>query len=166
MRIGELSAATGVEVETIRFYEREGLLREPARAANGYRRYGTQHVEQLSFVRHCRSLDVSLPDIARLLSLLDRPAADCRDADQLIEQQLARVKARIVSLQALERQLAALRGRCRAPRRAARCGILEELKHAARGEACACHSADDVPTASRGKTAPPERSSARLGRGR
>jgi Cd(II)/Pb(II)-responsive transcriptional regulator len=140
MRIGELSAATGVDVETVRFYEREGLLREPLRDANRYRRYGPEHVERLAFIRHCRSLDVGLPDIARLLSLIDHPAANCEDADQLVEQQLARVKARIVSLQVLQRQLTALRGRCKEPKRAAKCGILEELKHAARGEACACHA--------------------------
>lgn len=140
MRIGELAAATGVDVETVRFYEREGLLPKPAREANGYRRYGPRHLERLAFVRHCRSLDVGLPDIGRLLALLDQPSADCRDADELVEQQLARVHARIVSLQALERQLAALRSRCKAPKRAEKCGILEELKHAARGEACACHA--------------------------
>lgn len=138
MRIGELSAATGVDVETVRFYEREGLLPKPVRDANRYRRFGPEHIERLAFIRHCRSLDVGLPDIARLLSLLDHPAANCVDADRLIDQQLTRVKARIGSLQALEWQLTALRGRCQKPRPAAECGILEELKLAASLEACAC----------------------------
>lgn len=142
MRIGEVSAATGVDVETVRFYERSGLLREPARDANGYRRYGRDHVERLAFIRHCRSLDVGLPDIKRLLELLDDPSANCDDADQLVEQQLARVRARVNSLQALERQLTALRGRCNSPKRAGKCGILAELRHAAQGEACACHVAE------------------------
>lgn len=148
MRIGELAAATGVDVATVRFYEREGLLPAPMREANGYRRYGPAHLERLSFVRHCRSLDVGLVDIRRLLELLDHPGRDCRDADALIEQQLARVHARIVSMQALERQLATLRAQCKAPHRAGKCGILAELQHAARGEACACHHEAPLPTAS------------------
>lgn len=143
MRIGEVSAATGLDVETVRYYEREGLLRAPARESNGYRRYGREHVERLSFIRHCRSLDVGLHDIKRLLDLLDDPSARCDDADRLVEQQLARVHARIDSLQALERQLVELRGRCESPRRAGKCGILAELRLAAYGEACAC-SSDEV----------------------
>lgn len=135
MRIGEISSATGVDVETVRFYERKGLLRKPAREPNGYRRYAREHVERLAFIRHCRSLDIGLPDIGRLLDLLDEPSTNCSDADQLIERQLAKVHSRIASLQALERQLGALRRRCRAPKRAGRCGILVELRHAARREA-------------------------------
>ncbi len=142
MRIGEVAAATGLDVETLRFYERQGLLSAPARAANGYRSYQRAHVERLAFVRHCRSLDVGLPEIKRLLDLLDEPSANCKDADQLVEQQLTKVRARIGSLQALERQLTALRGRCKSPKRAGKCGILAELRHAARGEACACHASD------------------------
>jgi Cd(II)/Pb(II)-responsive transcriptional regulator len=139
MRIGELAALTGVDVETVRYYEREALLSEPARDANGYRRYAAEHVERLSFIRHCRSLDVGLHDVKRLLALIDAPSANCKDADELVEQQLTRVHARIVSLQALERQLRSVRGRCKSPRRAGKCGILAELKHAARCEACSCH---------------------------
>lgn len=139
MRIGEIAAATGFEVETVRFYEKEGLVPPPARQANGYRAYGRSHLERLSFVRHCRSLDMSLADIRRLLVLMDLPAAECGDVDALVEHQLERVRARLVSLQALERQLAALRARCKTPRSTAKCGILKELVHAAHGEACACH---------------------------
>ena len=139
MRIGEIAAATGFEVETVRFYEKEGLVPPPARQANGYRAYGRSHLERLSFVRHCRSLDMSLADIRRLLVLMDLPAAECGDVDALVEHQLERVRARLVSLQALERQLAALRARCKTTRSTAKCGILKELVHAAHGEACACH---------------------------
>ena len=67
MRIGELSAATGVDVETIRYYEREKLFAAPVRQANGYRAYGTIHLERLSFIRHCRALEIPLADIRRLL---------------------------------------------------------------------------------------------------
>ncbi len=139
MRIGELAAATGVEVETIRYYEREKLLAPPGRQSNGYRSYGKQHLERLAFIRHCRALDIPLADVRRLLGFLEAPGNDCGDIDQLIEAQLAKVRARLQSMQALERQLAELRRRCDARHVTAECGILHELVAAAHGEACACH---------------------------
>jgi len=57
MKIGELARSAGVDVQTVRYYEREGLLDAPSRTPSGYRAYGSQHQERLSFVRHCRSLD-------------------------------------------------------------------------------------------------------------
>ncbi len=140
MRIGEIAGVTGVDVETVRYYEKAGLLPSPKRSRNGYRAYGAEHVERLAFIRHCRSLDVSLADIRRLLALLDSPTSNCDDADTLIDMQLERVRARIESLAALEKQLVSLRGRCKGPRSAQHCGILAELVHAAHGEACACHT--------------------------
>jgi len=135
MRIGELGKATGVDVETIRYYEKAGLLPLPARQANGYRSYGEPQLERLAFIRHCRALDMPLADIKRLLDSLGQPMAECGDVDRLIDQQLHRVRTRIKSLRALERQLAALRGCCATPHTAADCGILHELVTAARQEA-------------------------------
>lgn len=139
MRIGELASATGVEVETIRYYEREGLLQPPTRRANGYRAYGKTHLEQLAFVRHCRALDIPLAEVRRLLEFVEHPAKDCGDIDHLIDEQLSRVRARLKSMRALERQLGQLRKQCDAGHRASECGILRELVAAAHGEACACH---------------------------
>ena len=141
MQIGQIAAATGVDVETVRFYEKEGLLPLPERSPNGYRAYGEGHLERLAFVRHCRSLDMALADIRRLLELLDRPAAECVDVNELIDAQLGRVRTRLASLAALEKQLVALRASCSIPAAAAQCGILAELVHAAHGEACICHAA-------------------------
>lgn len=143
MRIGELGSATGVDVETIRYYEKTGLLPAPGRNPNGYRAYGTEHLERLAFIRHCRALDMSLADIQRLLDFVTHPDRDCSDIDRLIDAQLARVQARLQSMQALERQLITLRGRCGPLHLAGECGILHELVAAAHGEACACH--DDSP---------------------
>lgn len=134
MRIGELGHATGVDVETIRYYEKAGLLLPPERRDNGYRSYGDAHLERLSFIRHCRALDMSIAEIKRLLEMLARPLADCCDVDRLIDEQLTRVRTRIKSLRALERQLSALRNCCAAPHIAADCGILQELVTAARRE--------------------------------
>lgn len=144
MRIGEIAAATGVDIETVRFYERTGLLPAPERSPNGYRAYGAAHLERLAFIRHCRSLDMALADIRRLLELLDRPALECGDVDHLVDRQLERVRARLVSLKALEKQLVSLRANCAAPKAAAQCGILAELVQAAHAEACACHPADQT----------------------
>lgn len=139
MRIGELAKATGVDVETIRYYEKAGLLPAPAREGNGYRAYGVEHLERLAFVRHCRALDMPLDAVRRLLDFVARPEADCGDINELIDDQLGRVRARIDSLRALERQLSALRAQCGEPHAARECGILQELVAAAHGEACACH---------------------------
>jgi Cd(II)/Pb(II)-responsive transcriptional regulator len=134
MRIGELGKAVGVDIETIRYYEKAGLLPSPARQANGYRTYGEAQLERLAFVRHCRALDMPLVEIKRLLDFLSQPMAACDDVDRLIDQQLTRVRTRIKSLRALERQLSALRGCCATPHVAADCGILHELVTAARQE--------------------------------
>ena len=140
MRIGELSQATGVDIETIRFYEKSGLLPAPARSSNGYRHYGQQQLENLAFIRHCRALDISLADIAKLMSSLStHDAARLAEVDGLVDAQLNKVRARLASMRALEQQLVALKSHCDADHAHHSCGILEELVAAARGEACACH---------------------------
>lgn len=139
MRIGELGRTTGVDIDTIRYYEKQGLLPLPERMPNGYRAYGAAHLERLAFIRHCRALDMPLAEIKRLLDFVAHPEADCGDINRLIDEQLKRVRARLESMRALEKQLAALRARCEAGHTAADCGILHELVAAAHGEACACH---------------------------
>ena len=139
MKIGALSQTTVVDAVTFRFYEKSGLLPAPARMDNGYRAYGQAHLERLAFIRHCRALDIPLAEVRQLLDFVDHPGGDCGNIDLLIDGQLARVRARLNSLQALERQLSALRARCDSRHEAHACGILEELVSAAHGEACACH---------------------------
>jgi len=139
MQIKDLSRATGVDIETIRYYEKQGLLPAPARRDNGYRDYAEAHLERLAFIRHCRALDMPLADVQRLLGYLDDPDSHCHHVDGLIDDQLARVRARLKSLRALEKQLLRLSERCQNREDSAGCGILEELVSAAHGEACACH---------------------------
>jgi len=138
MQIKELAQATGVDVETIRYYEKQGLLPAPARRDNGYRDYTSGHLERLSFIRHCRALDMPLTDVRRLLEVLDAPSEQLTDVDRLVDEQLTRVRARLKSMRALEKQLLQLRARC-SGRHEGHCGILDELVSAAHGEACACH---------------------------
>jgi DNA-binding transcriptional MerR regulator len=139
MKIGELAGKAGVDVQTVRFYEKEGLLEAPARTPSGYRAYGPAHLEQLQFVRHCRSLDMSLPDIRKLVALSKDKGVSCEDVDGTVRAHLERVRAKRVALEALEARLTSLTHQCDAGHRVADCGVLEELIHAGRGEACACH---------------------------
>lgn len=131
MRIGELAQATGTQVETIRYYEKEGLLPEPGRSDGNYRVYGPEHVELLQFVRHCRGLGMSLEEVRVLLRLRDAPAEDCGDVDALLDAHVGHVVQRIKVLRSLERQLRDLRARCASQTDAAHCGILSELSVAA-----------------------------------
>ena len=139
MRIGELAKQAGTDAQTVRYYEREGLLAAPSRTPAGYRAYGPEHVERLNFIRHCRSLDMPLAEIKRLIDLSSDEKVSCDDVDQLVRTHLDRVRAKRIALQALEAQLATLSSQCASGHRVADCGILGELIHAAHGEACACH---------------------------
>ena len=141
MKIGELAKLTGCPVETIRYYEREGLLPAPARTAGNYRHYDNAHVERLSFIRHCRSLGIGLPEVRILRSFQARPELACEEINQLIDQQIGRIHQQVETLRLLERQLHALRDTCRATQRASECGILRNLAQAAEGEGCSCHPA-------------------------
>ena len=131
MRTGELATVSGVDVETIRFYERERLIAAPPRDASGYRRYDDAAVRRLLFIRHCRALDMGLDGVRRLLALLDDPACGCSTADDLVDEQIVLVRERIASLKSLEGTLVALRARCATPSTSASCRILEELSRPA-----------------------------------
>jgi Cd(II)/Pb(II)-responsive transcriptional regulator len=139
MRIGELAQQAGTDVQTVRFYEREGLLDAPARTSAGYRMYDGKHLERLNFIRHCRSLDMPLAEVRTLLELSAQTSVSCEEVNRLVESHLSRVKAKRAALEALEAQLEKLSAQCVSGHRVADCGILGELIHAAHGEACACH---------------------------
>ena len=139
MRIGELAKHSSCDVETIRYYEREGLLDAPQREDNGYRRYGDGHLLQLNFVRHCRSLGMSLSDVRRLRDFERDPALACDDINSLLDRQIEQIHAQRVALEALEGQLRALRHTCDQPHPVSECGILHNLQQAAAGAACECH---------------------------
>lgn len=124
--IGDLARASGCKVETIRYYERIGLLPEPARRASGYRVYGRADVERLRFVRHGRELGFPLDAIRDLLALSDEPNGDCAAADRLCSAQLATVRQKIAALQRLETELASVLGQCRGGR-IADCRVIECL---------------------------------------
>ncbi|USE81788.1 Cd(II)/Pb(II)-responsive transcriptional regulator (plasmid) [Cupriavidus gilardii] len=127
MKIGKLAQTAGTTVETIRFYEHEGLLPAPARSSGNYRLYASQHLERLAFIRHCRSLDMTLNEIRSLLRLKGAPHEDCGEVNVLLEGHIRHVARRIQELMALERDLKQLRSQCGLSREAKDCGILEGL---------------------------------------
>lgn len=130
MKIGELARLAGTNVETIRYYERDGLLPIPARSDGNYRIYGEAHVQRLSFIRRCRSLDMTLDEIRVLLHFKESPLENCADVNSLLERHIGHVTQRMQELQELERQLNDLRERCGEARDAAHCGILDSLSQA------------------------------------
>jgi Cd(II)/Pb(II)-responsive transcriptional regulator len=137
MRIGDLAESTGTAVETIRFYEREGLIPAAQRADNNYRMYTAAHVERLAFIRHCRNLDMTLDEIRTLLRLRDAPLQDCGEVNALLDEHIGHVAHRIRELRTLEKDLKALRARCGTPHTMDQCGILNELDSAAAQSASA-----------------------------
>lgn len=132
MRIGELASATQTQSETIRYYERRGLLPEAARTPANYRSYGESHVQRLAFIRHCRALGMTLAEIAALLQLKDAPDTDCANVNHLIDAHIGHVSHRIKELKALEKELKTLRLLCAGSRQAVGCAILSGLEQAAR----------------------------------
>ena len=127
MKIGELAKRTQTQVETVRYYEREGLLQKTPRSDGNYRIYGPEHVERLAFVRHCRSLDMTLDEIRTLLQFKDEPNATCEGVNALIDEHINHVATRIRELRQLDKQLKALRAQYSGIKEAANCGILAGL---------------------------------------
>lgn len=110
--IGALARRTGVKVETIRYYERAGLMHPPARAAGGHRRYDEADLRRLWFVRRGRELGFSLDDIRHLLAMVDDDDLTCREVHDTAAAHLAAVRRRIADLRRLERALVALTAQC------------------------------------------------------
>ena len=130
MKISELAAATDTPADTIRYYERAGLLPLPARTGNNYRHYDAHHAERLAFIRQARGLDMSLDEIRTLLRWQAEPGADCGAVNALVDEHIRHIATRIRELRALERQLKDLRAQCQQASDTAHCGILAGLSHA------------------------------------
>jgi DNA-binding transcriptional MerR regulator len=123
--IGEMGRESGVNPETIRYYERTGLMAVPPRSASGYRRYDDTAVKRLRFIRRGRELGFGIEEIKTLLQLADHPEHPCREADSLARAHLAAVDARIADLIAMRDVLAKLVG-CQS-HTAEHCRLIETL---------------------------------------
>jgi MerR family mercuric resistance operon transcriptional regulator len=110
--IGGLSRRTGCNIETIRYYERTGLLPAPTRSPGGYRLYGTEHLKRLLFIRRARALGFSIHEVRKLLELAEHRRRPCAEARRLAATHLEDVRAKIADLRAMERVLAETVARC------------------------------------------------------
>ena len=112
MRIGQLSKQTGCNIETIRYYEKRGLLPNPPRTAGGYRLYDSDHLKRLTFVMRSRDLGFSMAEIEKLLSLVDEQQLTCHDMHQQTLAHVEDVRSKIADLKRLERVLTEIASKC------------------------------------------------------
>ena len=125
-KIGDLSRATDTKVETIRYYERIGLLPQPARTSGNYRAYEASHLNRLSFIRRARDLGFAIEQIRELLSLADQKDRSCEAVDVIASEHLSEVERKIRDLQALRRELDSIISQCGCGT-IAECRIIEAL---------------------------------------
>ncbi len=165
MKIGELAKATGTQAETIRYYEREGLLPHSNRTEKNYRVYNEKHVERLLFIRRCRTLDMTLNEIRSLLRFNDVEEENCDEVNALLDEHIKHVASRIQELKKLETQLKDLRKYCRCREAfmksghivseknsclckegSRQCGILTELLNTKQSDISELDSHNHIPT--------------------
>jgi len=127
MKIGELAQAAQCSVETVRYYEKAGLLAAPGRTGANYRSYDGAHLERLCLIRTCRALGMSHEEIRPLLKRLDRPTSNCAEVNHLLDAHIQHVDGRIAELLQLKEQLGRLRERCQQEREVSACGIIHGL---------------------------------------
>jgi MerR family mercuric resistance operon transcriptional regulator len=125
LTIGAVAKAAEVNVETIRYYQRLGLIEEPAKPLGGVRRYASDAVERVRFIKRAQQLGFSLAEIRRLLAL--EQAQSCRSARSLAEEKLGLVKARIADLDRMRGVLEELIARCEIRRGKVACPIIATL---------------------------------------
>jgi MerR family mercuric resistance operon transcriptional regulator len=126
LTIGALSEQTEVNIETIRYYERIGILPNPPRSAGGHRLYADEHTQRLLFIRRARQLGFSLEQVRELLGLSSGRRLACAKVKSITEQHIADIRRRVRDLQRLERVLSGMAAQCRGDE-LADCPILEAL---------------------------------------
>ena len=127
--IGSLAETAGVNVETIRFYQRKGLMPEPEKPYGSIRRYGAAELARVRFIKSAQRLGFSLEEVGELLKLED--GARCSEARQLAEQKLVDVRQKLSDLQRIESVLAGLVARCSAVRGRVNCPLIASLQEVA-----------------------------------
>ena len=128
MTIGKVASKAGLAIDTVRYYEREGLLDKPARTASGYRHYSSDAVARLRFIRQAKELGFSLSEIRELLALRVTPGKSCADVRARAEAKIADVEQRIARLGGMKRALAKLAAACSGRGPTSECPILEALE--------------------------------------
>ncbi len=128
LTIGKVAQLTGIGIETVRFYEREGLIPKPPRRESGYRQYPEETIDRIRFIRRAKELGFSLKEIMELLSLHIDPKATCGDIRKRAEAKIADIDARIQSLRKMKKALSKLTTACRGKDPISKCPILNTLK--------------------------------------
>ena len=127
LSIGQVARRAGVGVETVRFYEREGLLEEPPRRASGYRQYPTEVVKRIGFIKRAQALGFSLREITELLLLRVDAQTSCDEVKQRTEAKIAEVERKLVELQRMRQALLQVHSLCTGQGPTGRCPMLEAL---------------------------------------
>ena len=126
--ISDLAKKTGLSTDSIRFYEKKGLIHPRLRAENQYRYYDDEGLKRLQFIKHCRALDLSLKEIMTLIELEHQPDQDCGVVNDMIDQHLLELNAKIQELHVFQQQLEQLRQRCLTKTTVDACQILKQLE--------------------------------------
>ena len=127
MRIGQLADKSGSSVQTIRYYEKEGLLPAISRTEGNFRVYDSNALQQLLFIRQCRQLGISIEEIRTLTELKVSPGTRCDEVYRLVDNHIQTISERIRDLKQLKKELGALRETCSTGRSVENCGILKSL---------------------------------------
>lgn len=127
LRTGEVAARAGVNVQTLRYYERRGLLKEPSRRASGYREYPTDSVRLIRFIKRAQELGFTLTEIEELLRMRSDQTASCSEVRTAAQTKIDDIETKAKSLRAMKRALAILVSSCRSERSVRECPILEAL---------------------------------------
>lgn len=126
MKIGEIAKRTGLKVETVRFYETEGLVAEPIRSGGNYRLYDRTHLARLSFIKRSRDLGFTLDQVRALLRLADDPRGSCAEADAIAASHIEVIDRKLADLAALRAEIATWGGTCTATT-IAECKVIDAL---------------------------------------
>lgn len=128
LTIGKLSKATGLGVEAIRYYEREGLLPPPARSPGGYRLYGQEAVATIGFIQRAKDLGFTLAEAQELLSLRASEEAECSEIESRAQAKLGAIEEKLASLSAIKVALESLIAQCQSGTAPKTCPLLEALE--------------------------------------
>lgn len=145
MTRGQLARLCGVGPETIRFYERRGLIPEAPRSSGGYRRFGEEAMKRLIFIRRAKGLGFSLPEIGELLSLHDEPAGDRARVKQITESKLAEIESKIADLDRMRATLAELAEQCSGHGPVNGCPIIDAIAEGSDSTARTRAGSGDIP---------------------
>lgn len=112
LTIGKLAEQLGINVETVRFYEREGLIKQPVKRGSGFRYYGLEHISRLVFIKRAKELGFTLNEIKEFLTLNTWRKASCADVIPKVEEKISEIDQKIADLNQIKTSLKQLRGAC------------------------------------------------------